>query len=143
MTSKSAFIHNRPAAVIAIVLFAIAAVTYWDASRMVVRATYGMSATAASYFVAILFAILAAGHLVSAFKPNDVENEEVDWKAVGWIGLALSGLIVSIWAGAGSFWGRRCFSPSPRAPSAARRSSPIFVLGRSSASSSSFFSTSF
>jgi putative tricarboxylic transport membrane protein len=105
MTSKPAFIHNRPAAVIAIVLFAIAAVTYWDASRMVVRATYGMSATAASYFVAILFAILAAGHLISAFKPNDVENEEVDWKAVGWIGLALSGLIVSIWAGGGFILG--------------------------------------
>ncbi|MBW9061596.1 tripartite tricarboxylate transporter TctB family protein [Agrobacterium pusense] len=105
MTSKTASIQNRPAAVIAIVLLAIAAVTYWDASHMVSRARYGMNASAASYFVAILFAFLAIGHLFNAFKPNDVENETVDWKAVGWIGLALSGLIASIWAGGGFILG--------------------------------------
>lgn len=101
MANKTTTIPNRPAAIVAVVLFTIAAVTGWDASRMTVRATYGMSASAASYFVAILFVVLALGHIISAFKPNDLENESADWKAVSWIGLALAGLIGSIWAGAG------------------------------------------
>lgn len=101
MTPKPIHTPNRPPAVIAIVLFTIAAITYWDASHMTTRAAYGMSASAASYFVALLFAVLAAGHLVSAFKPSDVEVEVADWKAVGWIGLALCGLIGSIWLGGG------------------------------------------
>lgn len=105
MTQKSLGIPNRPTAVIAVVLFAIAFITYWDASHMKARATYGMSASAASYFVALLFAVLAIGHLISAFKPSDIEVEHADWKAVGWIGLALAGLIASIWLGGGFILG--------------------------------------
>ncbi|MDX0422400.1 tripartite tricarboxylate transporter TctB family protein [Sinorhizobium medicae] len=101
MTQKTLRIPNRPTAMIAVVLFAIAFITYWDASHMKVRATYGMSASAASYFVAILFVVLAIGHLISAFKPSDIEVEGADWMAVGWIGFALAGLIGSIWLGGG------------------------------------------
>lgn len=67
MTSKTLSVANRPAAVVAIILLAIAVITYWDASHMKARASYGMSASAASYFVAILFAALAIGHLVQRF----------------------------------------------------------------------------
>ncbi|SDN14520.1 tripartite tricarboxylate transporter TctB family protein [Ensifer sp. YR511] len=105
MTQKTLRIPNRPTAVIAVVLFAIAFITYWDASHMKVRATYGMSASAASYFVAMLFVALAIGHLVSAFKPSDIEVESADWLAVGWIGFALAGLIGSIWMGGGFILG--------------------------------------
>ncbi|WP_431324345.1 tripartite tricarboxylate transporter TctB family protein [Rhizobium sp. YTU87027] len=105
MSIKSISVPNRPAAAVAVVLLAMAAVTYWDASRMVVRATYGMSASAASYFVCLLFVALAAGHMVSAFKPNDLENESADWKAVAWIALALAGLIGSVWLGLGFILG--------------------------------------
>ena len=105
MTSKSSSVQNRPAAVVAVILFAVAVITYWDAAQMKVRATYGMGANAASYFVAILFVALALGHLVSAFKPNDLDQEPVDWKAVGWISLALAGLIGSVWFGGGFFLG--------------------------------------
>ncbi|MGF0524071.1 tripartite tricarboxylate transporter TctB family protein [Agrobacterium pusense] len=105
MTSKSSAVRNRPAAVVAVVLFAIAVITYWDASHMKVRATYGMGANAASYFVAVLFVVLALGHIVSAFKPDDLEHEPVDWKAVGWISLALAGLIVAVWFGGGFILG--------------------------------------
>ncbi|KSV72086.1 tripartite tricarboxylate transporter TctB family protein [Sinorhizobium sp. GW3] len=105
MTQKTLRIPNRPTAVIAVVLFAIAFITYWDASHMKVRATYGMRASAASYFVAILFVALAIGHLVSAFKPSDIEVESADWLAVGWIGFALAGLIGSIWMGGGFILG--------------------------------------
>lgn len=105
MSTKSVSMPNRPAAVIGILLVAIAAITYWDASRMVVRATYGMSASAASYFVAILFVALAVGHFVSAFRPADIEHESVDWKAVGWVLLALAGLIGAIWLNGGFILG--------------------------------------
>ncbi|RDL46822.1 hypothetical protein BLJAPNOD_06340 [Ensifer sp. M14] len=105
MTQKTLRIPNRPTAVIAVILFAIAFITYWDASHMKVRATYGMSASAASYFVAILFVALAIGHLISAFKPLDIEVESADWMAVGWIGFALAGLIGSIWLGGGFILG--------------------------------------
>ncbi|CAN7638571.1 tripartite tricarboxylate transporter TctB family protein [Rhizobium sp. LjRoot98] len=105
MTQKTLRIPNRPTAVIAVVLFTMAFITYWDASHMKVRATYGMSASAASYFVAILFVVLAIGHLISAFKPSDIEVEAADWMAVGWIGFALAGLIASIWLGGGFILG--------------------------------------
>jgi putative tricarboxylic transport membrane protein len=105
MTSKISTKPNRSAAIVAVILFAVAAITYWDASHMKVRATYGMGANAASYFVALLFVVLALGHLVSAFKPADFEQEAVDWKAVGWIGLALAGLIGAVWLGGGFILG--------------------------------------
>lgn len=105
MTSKTSTIPNRPAAVVAVILFAIAAITYWDASHMTVRATYGMSASAASYFVAILFIALSAGHLISAFRSESIEAEDTDWKAVGWIVLALAGLIGAIWLDGGFILG--------------------------------------
>lgn len=105
MTQKTLRIPNRSTAVIAVVLFAIAFITYWDASHMKVRANYGMSASAASYFVAILFVALAIAHLISAFKPSDIDVEAADWMAVGWIGFALAGLIGSIWLGGGFILG--------------------------------------
>ncbi|HEV7318701.1 MAG TPA: tripartite tricarboxylate transporter TctB family protein [Ensifer sp.] len=96
---------NRPALVIALALFAMAAVTYWDASRMAARATYGMNASAASYFVCLFFAVLGLGHVVSAFQAASIEVEDIDMKAIGWVGLALAGLIGSIWLGAGFILG--------------------------------------
>ncbi len=105
MTSKTSSLRNPPAVVVAVILFAIAVITYWDASRMTARATYGMSANAASYFVALLFVALALGHLVSAFRPAELEDEPTDWKAVGWIAIALSGLIGAIWLGGGFILG--------------------------------------
>lgn len=102
---KAVSVPNRPAAVVGVLLLGVAAITFWDASRMVVRATYGMGANAASYFVCLLFVLLAIGHFVSAFKPSDFESETVDWKAVSWIGLALAGLIASIWFGFGFILG--------------------------------------
>lgn len=100
MTTKHRSLNRAPA-VIAVVLSAIAAITYWDASQMTARATYGMSASSPAYFVAMLFAVLAVGHLIAALRPSDVDVEVADWKAVGWIALALTGLIASIWLGGG------------------------------------------
>jgi putative tricarboxylic transport membrane protein len=105
MPKKTLGTLNPIPAFVAIVLFAIAAITYWDASSMVIRAGYGMGANATSYFVAVLFVLLAIGHLVKAFQPNDVETEHVDWAAVTWISLGLAGLIASIWNDGGFILG--------------------------------------
>jgi putative tricarboxylic transport membrane protein len=101
MTESSLKEANRPAVVVAIVLFAVAAVTYWDASQMNARATYGMGANAASYFICLFLAVLGVGHLLTAFQTSAVEADDADWKAIGWIAVALSGLIGSISLGTG------------------------------------------
>lgn len=105
MTTSSFRAPDRRSAVVGVVLFLIAAITYWDASSMVVRAGYGMGANATSYFVAVIFALLAVGHFISAFKPVDYETESADWKAVGWIAIGLIGLVASIWLGGGFILG--------------------------------------
>ncbi|WP_037382457.1 tripartite tricarboxylate transporter TctB family protein [Sinorhizobium americanum] len=101
MTERSLKPANRPAVVVAMVLFTVAAVTYWDASRMTARATYGMGANAASYFICLFLVVLSVGHLLAAFQTSADKAEDADWKAIGWIAVALSGLIGSIWLGAG------------------------------------------
>ncbi|WP_037470732.1 tripartite tricarboxylate transporter TctB family protein [Sinorhizobium fredii] len=105
MTERSLKLAYRPAAAVAMVLFTVAAVTYWDASQMTARATYGMGANAASYFICLFLAVLGIGHLFAAFQTSGIEAEDADWKAIGWIAVALSGLIGSIFLGAGFIQG--------------------------------------
>ena len=87
--------------IVAVILIALSAVTVWDASHMTVRANYGMGANAASYFIAVILLLLAAGHIASSFKPADFDVDHADWTAVGWVALALASLICSVWIGAG------------------------------------------
>jgi putative tricarboxylic transport membrane protein len=87
--------------VVAVILVALAAVTVWDAGHMTVRANYGMGANAASYFIAIILLLLAAGHIASSFKVPDFDVDHADWTAVGWVALALASLICSVWIGGG------------------------------------------
>ena len=100
MTTSPARGLHRPTLVIGIALFALAFITWRDASAMQIRATYGMGADAASYFVALFLALMGAGHLVAAFRWQD-DPGRTDWKAVGWVALGLSSLIAAIWVGAG------------------------------------------
>ena len=105
MTAKTLKLANRPAAAVGVVLLAIAAITCWDASHMTARAMYGMSASAASYLVALFLVMLGLSHLVGAFKSASVEAEPADWRAIAWIALALSGLVGSIAVGGGFILG--------------------------------------
>lgn len=100
MTTSPARGLHRPTLVIGIALFALAFITWRDASAMQIRATYGMGADAASYFVALFLALMGAGHLVAAFRWQD-DPGQTDWKAVSWVALGLSSLIAAIWVGAG------------------------------------------
>ncbi|MBV0891177.1 tripartite tricarboxylate transporter TctB family protein [Paracoccus sp. Z118] len=95
---------HRPTLYIGLGLFALAAVTWFDARSMSIRATYGMGADAASYFVAAFIAALGVGHVFAAMKPG-IDAGETDWGAVMWIALAMGGLVGSIWIGLGFILG--------------------------------------
>ena len=99
--SKSLTVANKPALVVGVALLVVAGVTAYDASTMSVRATYGMGPQATSYLVAAILALLGLAHLPVALKPADVEVEQADWKAVGWVALALGSLILCIAYGGG------------------------------------------
>ena len=100
MTTSSASGLHRPTLVIGIALLALAFITWRDASAMQIRATYGMGADAASYFVALFLAVMGVGHLIAAFRWQD-DPGATDWKAVGWVALGLGSLIAALWFGAG------------------------------------------
>ncbi len=104
MSAISAKSINRPALVIGVLLFAIAALTIYDASTMRIRAQYGIGANAASYAVSVFFIALGIGHFFSAFR-SSFTAEESDWKAIGWVALALGGLIGSVWLHGGFILG--------------------------------------
>jgi putative tricarboxylic transport membrane protein len=92
---------NWPYAVTGLLLLAVAAVTAWDASTMRIRANIGIGADAASYLVAGLLVVLAIGHFVGAFWGATADHDAVDYKAIGWIGVALASLIGTIALGGG------------------------------------------
>lgn len=93
--------RSRAALVAAACLFAIAAITAWDASQMRQVNTYGVGPNSASYLVAIFFALLGAGHVWQALRGTFPEADAADWRAVGWVALALASLIGIIEAGGG------------------------------------------
>jgi putative tricarboxylic transport membrane protein len=94
-----------PYLITGVILLAIAAITAWDASTMRIRANYGIGANAASYLVAAFMVLLGAGHFIGAFRSGHEISEPTDWKAIGWVGVALGGLIASIWLGGGFILG--------------------------------------
>lgn len=104
MTARKNGGLHRPTLVIGIGLIAIAAITWLDARSMTITANYGVGADAASYFVAVFLAVLGVAHLLVAARTG-VTADEADWGAVAWIGLALAGLIGSIWLGLGFILG--------------------------------------
>ena len=96
---------RRPYLIIGLLLLAVAAVTAWDASTMRITANYGVGADAASYLVALMLVGLAVGHFVAAFWGAGMAVDEVDYKAVGWVGLALASLVATIGLGGGFILG--------------------------------------
>lgn len=92
---------NRPYLIIGLALLALAAVTAWDASSMQIRANFGVGADAASWLVAGFLVVLALCHFVGAFRGTAITVDDIDLKAVGWIALAMAGLVGMIWIGGG------------------------------------------
>jgi len=96
---------NGPYVVVGVMLLALAALTAWDASTMRIRAQYGVGANAASYVVATFMSVLGLAHFLGAFRQIEGSDEQTDWKAIGWIALALAGLVGAIWFGGGFILG--------------------------------------
>ena len=96
---------HRPYLIIGLLLLAVAAVTAWDASRMQIRANFGVGADAASYLVAAMLVVLALCHVAAAFWGGAMTSDQVDLRAVGWVGIALASLIGAIWLGGGFILG--------------------------------------
>lgn len=93
---------RTPAAfIVAAGLFAIAAVTAWDASQMRELNTYGVGPASASHLVAGIFALLGLGHLWQGARGAFQKAPAADWRAVGWVGVALGALILVIEIGGG------------------------------------------
>ena len=87
---------------VAIVLFAFAAITAFDASQMTFRVAYGLNPNTASYLVAGFLALLAFAHVWLAFQPNgDGPELEVDWEAIVTMVVGLASLVLCIFLGAG------------------------------------------
>jgi putative tricarboxylic transport membrane protein len=83
-----------PAAiVIAAMLLVLAAVIFWDLSRLELSSTYGIGPKAMPLVVASALALLAIGNLVMAFTTGLPERESADPKAIL---LILGGLVVLI-----------------------------------------------
>jgi putative tricarboxylic transport membrane protein len=99
--NKSSRISNTPALIVGLALIVIAVVTAWDASTMRVRSGYGIGPEATSYLVAAFIAVLGLAHFPAALMPADGNVESADWTAVGWVSLALGGLIAVIALGGG------------------------------------------
>ncbi|MDF3606699.1 tripartite tricarboxylate transporter TctB family protein [Paracoccus sp. DMF-8] len=104
MTSTQDAGLHRPTLIIGLALFALAMITFHDAWNMKIRASYGMGADAASYFVAGFLGLLAIGHLIAAFRPQP-EADAADWAGVIWVSLGLAGLTLSVWLGGGFILG--------------------------------------
>lgn len=95
--NKTNRITNMPALVVGLGLILVAVVTAFDASTMRVRGGYGMGPQSTSFLIAAFLALLGLAHLPAALR-NTQEETPV---AVGWLGLALGGLIAVIAAGGG------------------------------------------
>jgi putative tricarboxylic transport membrane protein len=98
-------ISNAPALVVGLGLILVAVVTAWDASTIGVRAGYGIGPEATSYLIAVLVAVLGVAHLPTALRSPDSAAERADWRAVGWVGLALASLILVIAFNGGFIFG--------------------------------------
>ena len=118
---------NRSYLIIGLLLLAVAAVTAWDASSMTVRANYGVGADAASYLVSAILGVLGLCHMVGSLGGTASILDEVDYKALGWVALALGGLVGSIWIGGGFILGATLlFAFTARA--FGRRAFPVDLL---------------
>jgi putative tricarboxylic transport membrane protein len=89
------------AIVIAVVLFALAAVLFWDMSRLEISSTYGLGPKAMPIVVAIGLALLGIGNLAMAFTTGLPQPEPADRIPILLILGGLAALIALIGLGGG------------------------------------------
>jgi len=92
---------DRPALVVALLLFACAGIVANDAASQTIVSTYGLGPTAVPYVVSICLAVLGLAHLVVAFKEGIPKPGPADTVAILWIVGGLVGLVACIAFGGG------------------------------------------
>ncbi|MBN9063249.1 MAG: hypothetical protein BGP06_10080 [Rhizobiales bacterium 65-9] len=93
---------SRVPVIVGLALIVIAAVIYWDASSITRGVNYGMGPQVIPEVIAGFVAVLGAAHLVVGFRGGfEVETDELDPTAIGWIVFGLVFLIASIPLGVG------------------------------------------
>jgi len=105
MKSSKLKTFDKPAAVIGVILFAVAAIIAYDASQMSQQAIYGIGPTAMPNALALFFAALGVAHIVIAFRHGLPVPDQADWGAFAWVAGALLALIVAVASGAGFILG--------------------------------------
>jgi putative tricarboxylic transport membrane protein len=86
---------------VAVLLFVLAAVIFWDMSRLELSSTYGLGPKAMPIVVATGLVLLAIGNAVLAFTGDFPERDEADPKAILLILGGVVALIVLIGVGGG------------------------------------------
>lgn len=92
---------DKPALIVGVLLLALAAIVYYDASQQTITSNYGLGPTAMPYVACIGLVLLGLAHLFVAFREGLPKPEDADRGALLWIVGGLIGLIACIAIGAG------------------------------------------
>lgn len=100
--------HRRTDAaglVIALILFVMAGLVWWDMTSLQLSSVYGLGPKAMPIIVAVGLAVLAAGNAILAFRGDLPERDRLDWKPIFLILGGLAALILLIRFGGGFILG--------------------------------------
>jgi putative tricarboxylic transport membrane protein len=86
---------------IAVVLFALAALIFWDATTLQLATTYGIGPKAMAHVVGAGLVLLSVGNFLLAWRANFPARERVDLRAVALMLGGLAALIVTVGLGGG------------------------------------------
>lgn len=86
---------------IALILFILAGLVWWDMTALQISPVYGLGPKAMPIIVAVGLAALAFGNAVLAFRGDVAERESLDWTAIVLILGGLACLIALIGLGGG------------------------------------------
>lgn len=96
--------HRRPDAaglVIALILFVITGLIWWDMSTLQISSVYGPGPKAMPIVVAIGLGLLAVGNTIMALRGDLPERESLDWRPILLILGGMAALIAIIAYGGG------------------------------------------
>lgn len=91
--------------VIAITLFVMAGLVWWDMTSLQLSSVYGLGPKAMPIIVAVGLAVLAIGNAILAFRGDLPERESLDWRPIFLILGGLAALILLIRFGGGFILG--------------------------------------
>lgn len=91
--------------VIALILFVMAGLVWWDMTSLQLSSVYGLGPKAMPIIVAVGLAVLAVGNAILAFRGNLPDRDRLDWRPIVLILGGLATLILLIRFGGGFILG--------------------------------------